>query len=157
MDAKQLIPVLNVSDILQSFVWFEKLGWKKSWDWGDPPTFGAVCAGECIIFLCENGQGGRGRGDAASTFGPEGDESADKGVWLCIMVEDVEAINRNCKEQGLEITWPPTDEPWGLREMHVRHPDGHVFRIGHALEHEHDHEHPHDHEHLHDHDHDHHH
>ena len=24
---------------------------------------------------------------------------------------------------------PPTDEPWGVREMHVRHPDGHVFRI----------------------------
>ena len=25
-------------------------------------------------------------------------------------------------------TWPPTDEPWGVRELHVRHPDGHVFR-----------------------------
>ena len=24
---------------------------------------------------------------------------------------------------------PPTNEPWGVREMHVRHPDGHVFRI----------------------------
>jgi hypothetical protein len=20
--------------------------------------------------------------------------------------------------------------PWGVREMHVRHPDGHVFRVG---------------------------
>jgi hypothetical protein len=26
-----------------------------------------------------------------------------------------------------------TNEPWGVREMHVRHPDGHVFRIGRAL------------------------
>jgi hypothetical protein len=25
---------------------------------------------------------------------------------------------------------------WGLREMHVRHPDGHVFRIGHGIEEE---------------------
>ena len=30
---------------------------------------------------------------------------------------------------------PPTDEPWGVREMHVRHPDGHVFRISHPIEH----------------------
>jgi hypothetical protein len=28
---------------------------------------------------------------------------------------------------------PPRDEPFGLREMHVRHPDGHVFRIGQPL------------------------
>jgi uncharacterized glyoxalase superfamily protein PhnB len=37
---------------------------------------------------------------------------------------------------GLEITWPPTDEPWGVREMHVRHPDGHVFRVGQGMEEE---------------------
>jgi len=34
MLAKGLTPILNVSDIQQSFDWFEKLGWKKSWDWG---------------------------------------------------------------------------------------------------------------------------
>jgi hypothetical protein len=27
------------------------------------------------------------------------------------------------------VTWPPTDMPWGVREMHVRHPDGHVLRL----------------------------
>ena len=41
--------------------------------------------------------------------------------------------NRRCLEQGLEITWPPTDMPWSVREMHVRHPDGHVFRIGRGI------------------------
>jgi hypothetical protein len=29
---------------------------------------------------------------------------------------------------------PPTDEPWGVREMHIRHPDGHVFRISKGIE-----------------------
>ena len=29
-----LTPILNVSDIQQSFAWFEKLGWQKAWDWG---------------------------------------------------------------------------------------------------------------------------
>lgn len=58
MDAKGLTPVLNVSDIAASFAWFEKLGWTKGWEWGDPPGFGAVCSGSCEIFLCQDGQGG---------------------------------------------------------------------------------------------------
>lgn len=36
---------------------------------------------------------------------------------------------QRCLAEGLEITWPPTDMPWNVREMHVRHPDGHVLRI----------------------------
>ena len=72
MLAKRLTPILNVSDIQQSFVWFEKLGWQKAWDWGNPPTFGGVCSGDCEIFLCQDGQGGRGKGDHKMTFGPYG-------------------------------------------------------------------------------------
>jgi len=40
MKVERLIPILNVSNIEKSFAWFEKLGWKKDWDWGDPPDFG---------------------------------------------------------------------------------------------------------------------
>lgn len=134
MLAKQIIPILNVSNIQESFAWFEKLGWKKGWDWGDPPDFGGVSSGECWIFLSENSQGGRGRGSSTMTFGRDGDETADKGVWLSILVDDVENIHQHCLEHGIEVTWPPTDMPWHLREMHVRHPDGHVFRIGQSLD-----------------------
>ena len=134
MIAKALTPILNVSDIQASFAWFEKLGWKKGWDWGHPPTFGGVCSGECEIFLCEDGQGGRGRSPVAATFGPDGDQNGDQGVWMSIWVDDVDAIYRHCLEVGIEVPWPPTDEPWNVREMHVRHPDGHVFRISKALE-----------------------
>lgn len=130
MYAKGLTPILNVSDIQQSFDWFEKLGWKKNWDWGSPPTFGCVGSGESEIFLCQGGQGGRGKGDRATTRGEEGN---DKGVWMSVWVDDVDAIHRHCLEQGLEVTWPPTDEPWCVREMHLRHPDGHVFRISQGL------------------------
>ena len=27
------------------------------------------------------------------------------------------------------VTYPPTNEPWGVREFHLRHPDGHMFRV----------------------------
>ena len=134
MLAHGLTPILNVSDLAQSFAWFERLGWQKNWDWGTPPMFGCVRSGRCEIFLCENAQGGRGRGTSSVTFGPDGDEVGDKGVWMSIWVDDVDAVHAHCTAQGLEVTWPPTDMPWNVREMHVRHPDGHVFRIGRGLE-----------------------
>ena len=133
MKAKHINPILNVSNIEESFTWFEKLGWEKGWDWGDPPVFGAVCSGDCEIFLCQNGQGGRGKGSGKSTFGPDGDESSDKGSWMSIWVANVDDIFAVCKREALEIAFPPTDMPWGARELHVRHPDGHVFRISQKL------------------------
>jgi catechol 2,3-dioxygenase-like lactoylglutathione lyase family enzyme len=134
MIAKRITPILNVSNIEESFAWFERLGWKKGWDWGEPPTFGGVCSGDCEIFLCLDGQGSRGKSALPTTRGES--EAEDEGVRMSIWVENVDEIHKRCVEQGLEITWPPTDEPWGVREMHVRHPDGHVFRISQGLEEE---------------------
>ncbi len=132
MHVESLTPILNVSDIGQSFAWFKKLGWKKGFDWGSPPTFGSVCSGRFEIFLCQNAQGGRGKSDLATTR--DNGEQGDRGVWMSIWVDDVDAVHRNCLEQGLEVTMPPTNEPWNVREMHVRHPDGHVFRISRQIE-----------------------
>lgn len=130
MLARGITPILNVSDLRQSFSWFEKLGWRKGWDWGTPPTFGCVCSGECEIFLCQDGQGGRGAGGSRASFGPGSNEAAETGVWMSVWVDDVDAVHRHCLAQGIDVVWPPTDMPWNVREMHVRHPDGHVFRIG---------------------------
>src|SRR4051794_13769533 len=80
MLAHAVTPILNVSDIIESFAWFEKLGWTKGFDWGSPPTFGAVCSGECEIFLCQGAQGGRGKSGLPTTRGHG--EAGDKGVWM---------------------------------------------------------------------------
>src|SRR5262245_6168955 len=113
----RITPILNVSNIQESFAWFEKLGWTKGWDWGTPPTFGGVCSGVCEIFLCQNGQGGRGRSNLPMTFGPGGESSGDKGVWMSLWVEDVDAVHAHCLANGIEVTFPPTDMPWNVREM----------------------------------------
>ena len=34
---------------------------------------------------------------------------------------------------GMTVTYPPTDEPWHVREFHLRHPDGHMFRVSSGL------------------------
>jgi uncharacterized glyoxalase superfamily protein PhnB len=125
MHAKHITPILNVSDMQRSFDWFQALGWSKCWDWGEPVSFGSVGSGECEIFMCLDGQGHRRQAGAA--------ESEPSGVWMSIWVDDVDAVYKTCMEQGIEVTWPPTDEPWGVREMHIRHPDGHVFRISRSI------------------------
>ena len=136
MIAKGITPILNVSDLAATFAWFEKWGWRKLWDWGTPPTFGAVGSGdEVCIFLCQGAQGGRGKGSNTTTFANDGDEAEDKGVWMSVWVEDVDAVHQECVAAGLDITMPPTNEPWSVREMHLRHPDGHVFRVSKGLDH----------------------
>ncbi len=134
INAHGLTPVLNVSDLEASMVWFEQWGWTRGFSWGDPPAFGSVCSGEVAIFLCVDGQGSRGNSGIARTFGRDGDDSLDKGVWMSIWVDDVDAVYAACQAAGLDITWPPTDMEWGVREMHVRHPDGHVFRVSRSVE-----------------------
>ena len=130
MKALGLTPILNVSDIEQSLAWFAKFGWNRGFIWGEPPSFASVCSGVCEIFLCRGAQGSRGKGANKTTFGDEAiGETADRGVWMSLWVDDVDAVHRDCLEQGIEIMWPPTDMPWGVREMHVRHPDGHIFRV----------------------------
>lgn len=123
MDARCLTPILNVSSLPASFVWFEAFGWTKLWEWHPPgseageATFGAVGSGTVEIFLCRDGQGGRGAA----------------GSWMSVWVDDVDAVHERCRREGMAVLQAPRDEPWGVREMHVRHPDGHVLRVGTGL------------------------
>ncbi len=142
MAVRGITPILNVSDVPQSVRWFASLGWKRGFAWnaggmmpGDALTnehgdanFASVCAdAEAQIFLCHGGQGSRG------TIMPKfpGDDETD-GVWMSWWMDSVdalEAMHRSAAAMGYLITMPPTDEPWGVREFHLRHPDGHMFRV----------------------------
>src|SRR6202451_243755 len=97
--------MLYVSVIVATVACLEKWGWRKLWDWGTPPTFGAGGSGEVTcIFLCRGAQGGRGRGANTTTFQHDGDEEADKGVWMSVWVDDVDAMHKHCVAAGLEVT-----------------------------------------------------
>ncbi len=49
-------------------------------------------------------------------------------VRLWLQVRDVDAAHRELRDRGVDVLEPPTDEPWGLREMWIADPDG--VRIG---------------------------
>jgi uncharacterized glyoxalase superfamily protein PhnB len=78
---------------------------------GDPPSFGCVARGKIEIFLSEGGQG-------------------QPGMWMSIFVDDVDVLHEEYKKSGATIRQPPTNMPWGIREMNVQDPDGHRLRMG---------------------------
>lgn len=131
MNVQQVTPILNVSSLEESFAWFEKLGWAKAWDFGD--GFGAVRNGKCEIFLCQDGQGSR-----AGPVPPRDDHWREQsGTWMSWFLDspaEVDAAHALAVNLGMVVPWPPTDMPWNVREFHLRHPDGHTFRVGAGLE-----------------------
>jgi len=61
------------------------------------------------------------------------------GVWMSWWLESPAAVDDAYKlalEHGMTVTMPPTDEPWNVREFHLRHTDGHTFRVSAGLEEE---------------------
>jgi hypothetical protein len=150
LNIKHITPVLNVSDVPASIAWFEKLGWSRAFTWNDagmieraadrnehgPAQFGAVCNGHCEIFMCRDGQGSQGLRPTQALreqLKPGGSlDDRTPGVWMSWWLESPQAIDEAhevCKREGVFIACPPTDEPWGVREMRIMHPDGHTFRV----------------------------
>jgi len=112
---QSIIPILFSSDIAQSVQYYtEVLGFKGSWIWDEPASFGGVDMGEVRIFFCRDGQGQRG-------------------TWLAINLDDVDAYYQTISGKGAKILNPPESFPWGMREMLVEDPDGHIIRFGHGI------------------------
>jgi predicted enzyme related to lactoylglutathione lyase len=102
--------LLHPVDFERSFRFYaESLGLHVYREWSSGSSRGAV------FFL-----GGGGflelSGSSRSTA------SENTGLWL--QVRDVNAVGREFGDAGVEISEPPTDKPWGLREMQIRDPDG---------------------------------
>ena len=141
MDLTGVTPILNVSDVPASLAWFESLGFRRGFTFNDggmiegaadrdgsgPASFASVCAGQVELFLCRDGQGLRG--GKPPLPGSDDDAGATwMSLWLRAPAEVDEAFRR-AVAAGVTVVEPPRDEPWGVRELRLAHPDGHVFRV----------------------------
>ena len=107
-----LTPILHVKDVRASIDHYVNvLGFKKDWEWENPPTFASVSRDHVSIFFCQGAQG-------------------SPGTWMSIFVDDVDALHEEYKKSGATIRQPPTNFPWGMREMNIEDPDGHRLRMG---------------------------
>ena len=105
-------PILNVNSCAASIDYYlDALGFIKKWDWGSPPVFACVARDGVEIFLCQGAQGQRGS-------------------WMSIFVDDVDALHQEYLERRAIIRLPPTNLPWGSREINVADLDGHRIRFG---------------------------
>ena len=50
-----------------------------------------------------------------------------------VTVEGVDQFHADVVARGAEVTSPPADKPWGLREFALRTPDGHRYTFGEPL------------------------
>ena len=112
VSAECLTPILFVHDFSESMNYYtQKLLFNRLWDWGDPPSFGAVRLDKVEIFFCLKGQG-------------------QPGTWMMIFLDSVDDLYREFQERGAKVLKSPTNMPWGTREMNVEDPDGHRIRFG---------------------------
>jgi uncharacterized glyoxalase superfamily protein PhnB len=141
MNLTAITPILNVQDIGRSIEWFVSLGWKRCWTYNDGgmiaegldqnefgvANFASIGSGECEIFLCRDGQGSRG--------GPLPRHLVDDdtgGVWMTWWLKtapEVDAVYELAVRNSMATHGAPLDEPWGIREFRLVHPDGHTFRV----------------------------
>jgi catechol 2,3-dioxygenase-like lactoylglutathione lyase family enzyme len=105
-------PIFTVRDLRATQRYYrDALGFKLDWEYGEPPDFASVSRGDGVLFMC---QGCPGR----------------TGAWVMMFTPDVDRLHEELRRKEAIIKMPPTDMPWGVREMHVEDPDGNVMRFG---------------------------
>src|SRR5262249_54519592 len=56
-------------------------------------------------------------------------ESSEPHADVSVEVLDVDAVHKRALDRGLDIVYPLTDEPWGVRRFFVADPNGMVLNV----------------------------
>jgi uncharacterized glyoxalase superfamily protein PhnB len=105
-------PIFNVHSLRDAERYYrDALGFKVDWEHGQPADFASVSRGDAVIFMCQGCQG-------------------NPGTWVMVFSRDVDALHDELRQKGALVRMPPTNMPWGMREMHVSDTDGNVLRFG---------------------------
>ncbi|MDM4766560.1 VOC family protein [Pelomonas sp. SE-A7] len=118
MDAQQqaavvfsgVTPILRVEDLEASLAYYQQsLGFTI--DWRDGEGFASVSRGKVHLMLgvCDQGR---------------------SGTWVYVSINDADALHAELLARGVAVRHPPTNYPWGARELQLQDPDGHVLRFG---------------------------
>jgi catechol 2,3-dioxygenase-like lactoylglutathione lyase family enzyme len=73
---------------------------------------------------------------AQITVAEKDNPGQDRGISVArvsVEVENVDALHAEAVRRGLEIVYPLTNEPWGIRRFFVRDPDGVVINVAQHL------------------------
>jgi catechol 2,3-dioxygenase-like lactoylglutathione lyase family enzyme len=69
---------------------------------------------------------------AQVTLADRNNPGQDRGIseaQISVEVSNVDALHEEAVRRGLEVVYPLTDEPWGIRRFFVKDPDGTVINV----------------------------
>jgi catechol 2,3-dioxygenase-like lactoylglutathione lyase family enzyme len=114
-------PYFPVPDVASIGIYYgDVLGFACEYSAGNPPEFAIYSRdGSPIMF--------RRSQDPALIFPNE----SQGGTWdVFFWVSDVEALHGELTENGAVLVYPPTIQPYGMKEFAVRDPNGYVLGFG---------------------------
>ena len=59
----------------------------------------------------------------------EGLDTINSGISITIEVPDIDEIYKKASSGNYEITYPITDEPWGVRRFFIKDPNGVIINL----------------------------
>lgn len=110
IEVEHAIPILRVSDIRASIEYYTHI-LSFTLNWCEDDSFASVSRGKCTLFL---------------TVGHQG----HLGGWVWMDVSDADVLHQELLASGANVRHPPSNYPWGSREVHVEGLDGNVLRFG---------------------------
>ncbi|WP_416898747.1 MAG: VOC family protein [Minwuia sp.] len=112
--------VLAVADVAESARWWiEVMGFEL---WMAPDGWKFVRRGNCAIMM----------GECPDAIPVK--DLGDHQYFAYFELDDVDAYHAEIRDRCEGILFGPQDQPWGMREMHVRSPEGHRMIFAHDLE-----------------------
>jgi catechol 2,3-dioxygenase-like lactoylglutathione lyase family enzyme len=104
-------PIFAVANLKRSLAYYrDTLGFKVDWEWGEPSDFASVTRAGATIFLGVDASAGH------------------QALW--VFARDPDTLYAELKQKKAVIKMPPTNMPWGNRELHVLDADGNLIRFG---------------------------
>ena len=115
MPLQRVIPTLRITDEARSRVFYvDGLGFRVDWEHRFEPDF------PVLLQVSRDGM---------TVYLSQHVVDCAVGGLVHFYVDRVDDWHAELERRGVPIEMPPTDQPWALREMHLRDPDGNRLRI----------------------------
>jgi catechol 2,3-dioxygenase-like lactoylglutathione lyase family enzyme len=108
------IPTLPMSEMRETQAFYERLGFHTAYWHMDPAQYLILRRDELELHF----------------FGLPGLDPMENVAGCYLRVEDVEGLNDEFRESGIEGLGCAEDKPWGMREFELVDPNGNLLRIG---------------------------
>ena len=134
-------PTIKVKNVARSAEWYSRmLGLRVETAMPDKkkPSFVRMTTGDprgVAIMLGDGSDPMSGKKAPKATADAIASRKAPRVVSLYFRVDKaIDALYRSARRKGANVLSPPTDMPYGLREFHLRDPDGYDVAVAQELD-----------------------